>query len=127
MRKKRKYRLLYTAHRKGKPGPKGRTQELIVDEVKSVPCTPCSHPFVERLTGNIRREFLDYTLFWNVVDLERKLALFKAYYNHSRTHASPDGNTAAEICGDRVARPAPLNSYAYAKHCGGLFQLPAAA
>jgi hypothetical protein len=29
MLKKRKYRLLYTAHRKGKPGPKGPSQELI--------------------------------------------------------------------------------------------------
>jgi hypothetical protein len=27
--KKRKYRLLYTARRKGKPGPKGPSQELI--------------------------------------------------------------------------------------------------
>jgi hypothetical protein len=29
MLKKRKYRLLYTARRKGKPGPKGPSQELI--------------------------------------------------------------------------------------------------
>ena len=29
MLKKRKYRLLYNAHRKGKPGPKGPSQELI--------------------------------------------------------------------------------------------------
>ena len=29
MLQKRKYRLLYTAHRKGKPGPKGPSQELI--------------------------------------------------------------------------------------------------
>jgi hypothetical protein len=29
MLKKRKYRLRYTAHRKGKPGPKGPSQELI--------------------------------------------------------------------------------------------------
>ena len=61
------------------------------------------------------------------VDLERKLALFKDYYNHSRTHASLDGNTPAEICCDRVAQPALLNSYAWEKHCGGLFQLPAIA
>ena len=61
------------------------------------------------------------------VDQERKLALFKEYYNHSRTHASLDGNTPAEISGDRVAQPAPLNSYAWEKHCGGLFQLPVAA
>jgi len=29
MLKKRKYRLMYTAHRKGKPGPKSPSQELI--------------------------------------------------------------------------------------------------
>ena len=100
---------------------------LDIDEVKSVPYTPRSHPFVERLIGTIRQEFLDHTLFWNAVDLERKLALFKDYYNHSRTHASLDGNTPAEISGERVAQPAPLNSYAWEKHCGGLFQLPVAA
>ena len=100
---------------------------LEVHELKSVPYTPCSHPFIERLIGTIRREFLDHTLFWNAVDLEQKLELFKDYYNHSRTHASLDGNRPAEICGDRVAQPAPLNSYAWEKHCGGLFQLPVAA
>jgi len=100
---------------------------LDVDEVKSVPYTPRSHPFVERLIGTIRREFLDHTLFWNAVDLERKLALFKEYYNHSRTHASLDGNTPAEISGHRITQPAPLNRYAWEKHCGGLFALPVAA
>jgi transposase InsO family protein len=85
---------------------------LDVDEVKSVPYTPRSHPFVERLIGTIRREYLDHTLFWNAVDLERKLELFKDYYNRSRTHASLDGNTPAEISGDRVTQPVPLHSYA---------------
>jgi len=42
---------------------------------------------------------------------------------NSRTHASLDGNTPAEISGDRVAQPALLNSCAWEKHCGGLFQL----
>ena len=100
---------------------------LDVAEVKSLPYTPRSHPFVERLIGTIRREFLDQTLFWNKADLEQKLALFRDYYNHSRTHASLDGNTPAEISGDSVAHPAPLNSYTWEKHCGGLFQLPIAA
>ena len=100
---------------------------LDVDEPKSIPYTPRSHPFIERLIGTIRREFLDHTLFWNTIDLERKLDLFKDYYNHSRTHSSLDGNTPAEFSGDRVAQPAPLNSYAWKKHCGGLFQLPVAA
>jgi len=98
-----------------------------VDEIKSIPYTPRSHHFIERLIGTLRREFLDHTLFWNTVDLERKLELFKDYYNYSRTHASLDGNTPAEISGDRVAQPAPLYSYARQKHCGVLFQLPVAA
>ncbi len=78
---------------------------LDVDEVRSVPYTPRSHPFVERLIGTIRREFLDHTFFCNALDLERKLALFRDYYNHSRTHASLDGNTPAEISGDSVTHP----------------------
>jgi hypothetical protein len=41
-------------------------------------------------------------------------------------HASFDGNTPAEISGDSVAHPAPLNSYTWEKHCSGLFQLPVA-
>jgi putative transposase len=97
------------------------------DEIKSVPYTPCSHPFIERLIGTIRREFLDHILFWNTLDLERKLELFKDYYNESRTHASLSGNTPAEISGDSVAQPASLHSYSWQKHCGGLFQLPVAA
>jgi hypothetical protein len=49
------------------------------------------------------------------------------FYNHSRTHASLDGKTPAEICGNSVAQPTPPNSYTWEKHCGGLFQLPVAA
>jgi transposase InsO family protein len=77
--------------------PKDRTTDQLrirgVDENKSIPYTPRSHPFIERLIGTIRREFLDPTLFWNAVDLERKLGTFKDYYNRSRTHASLGGST----------------------------------
>jgi transposase InsO family protein len=59
---------------------------LGVDEIKTVPYTPLSHPFIERLIGTIRREFLNHTLFWNNVDLEKSLADFQAYYNHHRAH-----------------------------------------
>jgi len=34
---------------------------------------PLSHPFVERVIGTMRREFLGWVLFWNARDLERKL------------------------------------------------------
>jgi transposase InsO family protein len=32
---------------------------LAIDEIKTVPYAPRSHPFVERLIGTVRREFLD--------------------------------------------------------------------
>jgi transposase InsO family protein len=100
---------------------------LGADEIKTAPYTPLSHPFVERLIGTIRREFLDHTLFWNAVDLERKLETFIDYYNRSRTHASPGSNTPAEISGDHIPQPARLQSYAWEEHCSGLLQLPVAA
>jgi hypothetical protein len=42
-----------------------------VEEIKSIPYVPMSHPFVEQLIGTVRREFLDHVLIWNAVDLER--------------------------------------------------------
>ena len=48
---------------------------LEIDEIKTVPHVPLSHPFVERLIGTMRREFLDQVLFWNARDLERKEGL----------------------------------------------------
>jgi hypothetical protein len=50
---------------------------LAIEEVKSVPYAAVSHPFVERLIGTIRREYLDYVLIWNVIDLKRKLDEFR--------------------------------------------------
>ncbi len=40
---------------------------LEVTEIKTVPYVPLSHPFVERLIGTIRREYLDHMLFWTSV------------------------------------------------------------
>jgi hypothetical protein len=64
---------------------------LEVQEVKTVPYVPLSHPFVERLIGTIRRECLDRTLFWTTADLEMKLLDFQRYYNGHRTHGGLGG------------------------------------
>ena len=100
---------------------------LNVKEIKSVPHVPLSHPFVERLIGTIRREYLDYTLFWNASDLERKLEAFRHYYNAHRVHTSLDGNTPSEITVKTIIRRADLNQYRWKSHCRGLHQLPVAA
>jgi hypothetical protein len=47
---------------------KANLRILDVAEVKTVPYVPLSHPFVERLIGTIRREFLDYVPFWGAGD-----------------------------------------------------------
>jgi len=100
---------------------------LGVDEIKTVPYVPTSHPFVERLIGTVRREHFDQVFFWNAVDLERKLNSFKVYFNRQRTHAGLEALTPAVKGGDEPAPVANLEQYQWQKHCGGLFQLPVAA
>ena len=97
---------------------------LGADEIQAVPYTPRSHPFIERLIGTIRREFLDHTLFWNDADLEKKLADFQIYYNQHRTHNSLDGDTPAEVAGSTPKFPFVLNNFRWQTHCRGLYQLP---
>ncbi|MBN4055238.1 transposase [bacterium AH-315-K03] len=66
---------------------------LDIEEIKSVPYVPTSHPFVERAIGTTRREFLDQTLFFNKHDLQKKLKVFQQYYNEARGHSSLGSNT----------------------------------
>ena len=61
---------------------------LEVTEIKSIPYVALSRPFVERLIGIIRREYLDHMLFWTTADLENKLLDFRTYFNNHRTHTS---------------------------------------
>ena len=63
---------------------------LEVDEIKAVPCVPCSHPFVERLMAQLER-VLDQVPFWNAIDLTRKLEKLRTYYDAHRIHGSLDG------------------------------------
>ena len=97
---------------------------LEVAEIKTVPYVPLSHPFVERLIGTVRREYLDRTLFWTSADLENKLLDFKTYFNHHRTHSARVGRPPD----DAPTRPvANLQSYRWESHCRGLYQTPIAA
>lgn len=106
---------------------KANLRILEVEEIKTVRYVPVSHPFVERLIGTVRREYLDQVFFWNAVDLECKLTEFKIYFNEQRTHAGIEGSTPAVKGGASPAHFASLDRYQWQKHCGGLFQLPIAA
>ena len=97
---------------------------LDIQEIKSVPYMPLSHPFVERLIGTIRREYLDQMLFWNASDLKRKMEAFRQYYNAHRVHSALSGNTPSEISGETLMRRADLNKFQWKSHCRGLYQLP---
>jgi transposase InsO family protein len=99
---------------------------LEVTEIKSVPYVPLSHPFVERLIGTIRREYLDRILFWTTADLEAKLIDFQHYYNGHRTHAGLEGRLPEPPAGG-TASPTGLDSYRWRRHCRGLYQTPIAA
>jgi transposase InsO family protein len=100
---------------------------LEVREIKSIPTVPLSHPFVERVIGTIRREFLDHLMFWNGRDLERKLEDFQNYYNYHRGHAALGGQTPAEVNGASRRQRAELDTFNWQMHCHGLVQLPRAA
>jgi putative transposase len=106
---------------------KANLRILDVAEIKTVPYVPLSHPFVERLIGTVRREFLDQGPFWGARDLERKLRSFKAYYNQYRVYrgledAIPDARL--PVGNRNVAR---LDDYRWKSCCRGLYQLPTAA
>lgn len=97
-----------------------------IEEIKSVPYAPISHPFVERLIGTVRRECLDHVFFWNAIDLTRKLDAFADYYNAHRVRRSLDGTTPAQRACASSPPPAlaVLRQYAWQEHCRGLFHTP---
>ena len=103
---------------------KANLRILEVEEIKSIPHVPMSHPFVERLIGSIRRELLDHTFFWTVTDLKNKLQDYQCYYNQYRTHSGRDGATPVVSAGNKLF---DINQYRWRKHCRGLFELPVAA
>jgi transposase InsO family protein len=100
---------------------------LDVETVQTVPQVPWSHPFIERLIATIRREYLDRLFFWTADDLERKLGVFKEYYNAARVHQGRSGDTPGEKAGGPTPQAAGLENYRWQSHCHGLFELPIAA
>lgn len=106
---------------------KANLRILEVSEVKNVPYVPLSHPFVERLVGTIRREFLDQVPFWSARDLERKLLHFRDYYIRNRIHALLRGVMPHSKAKDPDRKIIDFGDYRRQPYCRGLYQLPAPA
>jgi putative transposase len=100
---------------------------LEINEIKTVSEIPTSHPFIERLIGTTRREYLDETLFWNRRDLQKKLDQFSEYYNSARIHYSLDGKTPASKYENIGIEKNNLNNYRWRNFCNGKFSIPVAA
>jgi len=103
---------------------KANLRVLDIEEIKSLPHVPMSHPFVERLIGSVRRELLDQTLFWTASDLENKLQSYQLCYNQHRCHAGRGGAAPVESAENNIV---DISQSRWEKHCRGLFQLPIAA
>jgi len=93
-----------------------------IEEIKSVPYTPVSLPFVERLIGTIRGKYLDRMLYWNTLELSWKLDDFRIYFNAHRVHRVLDGVTLAQCTGAPSPAFAKLSSYCWKQRCRDLFQ-----
>ncbi len=64
-----------------------------VEEVISARKSPWQNPFAERVIGSIRRECTDHVIALGERHLVRVLRRYATYYNESRTHLSPMGNS----------------------------------
>lgn len=107
-----------------------RNLELVgIEQVFGPPYTPIANPFIERVIGTTRREFLDKTLFWTKEDLKRKLDHFKEYYNQDRVHSGIDGVKPGRKYADQdsVVQVSFIGDLKWKKACNGLYELPVAA
>jgi transposase InsO family protein len=61
-----------------------------ITQVVTAPRSPWQNPYVERVIGSIRREFLDHVVIFNERHLRRILPSYVDYYHRMRTHLSLD-------------------------------------
>lgn len=108
---------------------KANLRIIDIEEIKTIPYVPLSHPFVERLIGTVRREYIDHSMFFNSRDLQKKLDRFQKYYNETRGHSSLQSKTPKNVSAEDNPdqKIASLNNYRWKRHCNGLYQLPVAA
>ena len=66
-----------------------------MDEIRSIPYVPVSHPFIERPIGTVRREYLDRVFFCNEVSRKPPLgtSTICSFYRHAKSPAPKAANS----------------------------------
>jgi putative transposase len=89
---------------------------LRIEDVVTAPRCPWQNPFVERVIGSLRREWLDHVIVWNERALRRHLQRYLTYYHEWRTHLSLDKDAPLK----RTAHPPACGTTVAVPHVGGL-------
>ncbi len=80
--------LLRDRDREYGSGYAARVERLGVGEVIIAPRSPWQNPYVERVIGSIRGDFLDHVIILNERHLRRVLREYVSYYHNCRRHLS---------------------------------------
>jgi transposase InsO family protein len=83
------------AGRKHKRHCFNRVRSLGIDEVLTAPRSPWQNPYVERIIGSIRREYMNHVIIFNERHLRKVLKAYAKYYHEARTHLSLDKQSPA--------------------------------
>jgi len=79
-----------------------RIESLGIAGIQTASASPWQNPYVERVIGSIRREFLDHVVVLNERHLRRLLRQYANYYHEWRLHWSLQMDSPNR----RAARPA---------------------
>jgi len=71
--------------------------ERRIDAVHIQPGKPTQNAHVESFHGRLRDECLNTSWFWNLIDARKKIAAWRAEYNHQRPHSALAYLTPAEF------------------------------
>jgi putative transposase len=93
-----------------------RIERMGIREVRIAPHAPWQNPFVERVTGSIRRECLDHFVILSEPNLRRLLHAYFAYYNTVRPHQALKQNSPRP----REVQPPALGRVVGIPQVGGL-------
>jgi len=93
-----------------------RVSSLEIEQILTSPHSPWQNPYVERVTGSIRRECLDQVIIFNEQNPRSVLRKYLDHYHRSRTHPGLEKDCPEP----RVTEPIDIGPVASEPVLGGL-------